>query len=281
VKRIAWARALSLALAAIVLTALFVAWLFPYERVADRLSSRASAWAGIELRFDDLGLALSWGGVGIEARNTLVTLPGSEPFVLPSAFARPAWTPRWLLADPRFVISIDGGELGQIDAVVSLGGAGSLDTQLDGVRVEALPLDLFVPGLSMEGLLSGRIELSIDEHGEPVGGLDLEFSQGNLMAPGLPMSLPYERLNADIELGGEVSATIRALAVTGPLLSATLEGTVGRSAVRGAEPLDLDMQIQRVGRGIRPMLQQLGVELASAGPTLLQITGTLARPTFR
>ena len=117
--------------------------------------------------------------------------------------------------------------------------------------------------------------------GEPVGRIEVEFTEGNLMAPGLTLPLPYERLSSDIELGGEHWATVHALAVAGPMLSATLEGTVGRAAQRGTEPLNLDMQIQRVGRALQPLLSSLGIDLSPAGPTHLEIIGSLARPTFR
>ena len=92
---------------------------------------------------------------------------------------------------------------------------------------------------------------------------------------------PFERLNGDIGLGGETFATVRALSIAGPLLNATLSGTIGYAERNGSQALDLDMQIQRVGRLIQPLLRDLGIELSRAGPTRLQITGTLARPTFR
>jgi type II secretion system protein N len=276
-----WVRGLALALAAIVLTLLFVAWLFPYERVADRLSDRATSWSGIELRFEDVGPTLSWGGVGLEAVDARATLPRGDAFVLPRLFLRPAWSPRWLLGDPQLVIQIDGGTLGRLDGVVGLGRGGSWDARLEDVRVGVLPLDQLVPGLAMEGLLTGRIEVARDDAGLAAGQLEVAFEDGSLQTPGLPIAVPYERLSADIGLGGEVAATVRALALAGPMLSATLSGTVGRGARPGAEPLDLDMQIQRVGRALQPLLRDLGIELARAGPTRLEITGTLARPTFR
>ncbi|MEE2662510.1 MAG: type II secretion system protein GspN [Myxococcota bacterium] len=276
-----WARALSLAFAAIALTALMAAWLFPYQRVAYLLSAHASVWTGFELQIGELGPTLSWAGPGLEARNVRATLPGGDSLVLPSLFVRPAWTPRWLIGDSRLAIAVDGGALGRFDGQVGLGSGGSLSGRLDEVRVDLVPLDQLVPGLSMKGLLSGQVELAVDEEGEPVGRLEVEFSDGSLLAPGLPLPLPYERLSSDIELGGETRATIHALAIAGPMLSATLEGTVGRAALRGAEPLNLDMQIQRVGRALQPLLSSLGIELSPAGPTHLEIIGSLARPTFR
>ena len=278
-----WLRALALAFVGLLLTASFAAWQFPYARVADRLSQRATTWTGIELQIEHIGPALSWGGVGIEARGVRAVLPRGDTFVVPSLFLRPAWTPRWMLGDPRLVLAIDGGTLGRLDAVVGLGRGGGSSWQADlaDLRVGVLPLDQVVPGLSMEGQLSGRVDVARDETGAPTGQLDLAFREGSLMAPGLPLPLPFERLDADIVLGGDVAARVRALALAGPVLSATVEGTVGQAAVRGDEPLDLEMQIQRVGRALQPLLADLGVELAPAGPTRLEISGTLGRPTFR
>jgi type II secretion system protein N len=208
-------------------------------------------------------------------------LPRGDTFVLPRLFLRPAWTPRWLLGDPRLVVAIDGGTLGQLDGVVGFRHGGSWNARLVDVRVGVLPLDQAVPGLSMEGQLSGRIEVARDEAGAPAGSLELAFREGSLLAPGLPLPLPFERLDADIVLGGDVAARVRALAIAGPVLSATVDGTVGHADTPGEEPLVLEMQIQRVGRALQPLLSDLGVELARAGPTRLEITGTLARPTFR
>jgi len=276
-----FARALPVALAAVLLTSSFVAWLFPYERVAGALSERATAWTGIELHFGEVGPALSWGGVGIEALDVRAALPRGDTFVLPSLFLRPAWSPRWLIGDPQLVVAVDGGALGTLDGTVGLGGSGSWDAELASIRVGILPLELAVPGLFMEGTLSGTVRVALDDAGQTAGELSLEFTEGSLQAPGLPLPLPYERLNADIELGGDVTATVRALAIAGPVMSATLAGTVGRAEQRGREPLSLEMQIQKVGRALQPLLRDLGIELASAGPTRLEITGTLDRPTFR
>lgn len=278
---VSWARAFAVAVAAVLLTGAFTVWSFPYERVADSLSERATAWSGIEFEFDDIGPTLSWGGIGLEARNVRATSPQDDGFLLPSVFLRPAWSLEWLRGDPQLALQIDGGELGQLDGVAGLGHGGSWDARLEDLRVAVVPLDQWIPGLSMEGQLSGRFVVELDEAGRPRGELEVEFSSGSLTAPGLPLPLPYERLNGDIALGGEAFAVVRTLTIAGPMLNASLSGTIGYAEQQGAEPLELDMQIERAGRSLRPFLRRLGITLSRKGPTRLQITGTISRPTFR
>ena len=277
----AWTRAIQLALLAVALTTLFVALLFPYERIASSLSARATRWTGIELEFEEVGPTVSWRGLGLEATDVRATLPRGDSFVLPSVFLRPALSLRWLIGDPQLVFDIDGGVLGEVDGQIGLGSGGSWNARLHDIRVGVLPLAQIVPGLALEGQLSGRFAFRRDDEGRPAGELDFDCREGSLMAPGLPLPVPFERLQGKIEFGGELAANIHALALSGPVISATLSGTVQRAPRPDAQPLEMAMQIQKVGRALQPLLLELGLELAEAGPTHLQIRGTLGRPTFR
>ena len=90
-----------------------------------------------------------------------------------------------------------------------------------------------------------------------------------------------ERLAGDIEFGDEHLADVRELSLRGPVLDATLRGTITPAERRGSEPLALEMELERVSPSLQPFLHGLGIPLVRRGPTRLVITGTLARPTFR
>jgi type II secretion system protein N len=259
----------------------FVLLSFPYDRLAAAISDRAEAWAGVHLEIEEIGPTLSWGGVGIQARGARIRLPNEEPFVLSALFIRPSWTLSWLTGRPRVFIEIDGGPLGGLQGSIGLGRRGGASTRLEAVRVDVLPLENLVPGLDMEGTVTGDIDVTLDAEGNPEGTVDIQFTDGNLAAPGLPLALPFDQIKASIALGGEHVAVIEELSVRGPLLDATIRGNVARAERRGDEPLDLEMALERVGPVIQPFLQQLEIPLARQGTTTLEISGTLGRPTYR
>ena len=276
-----WRRRIAVALAVCGTVLTLAALSFPYERIAYALSARSQAWTGMTLEIGELGPAVSWGGVGFEAKQARITPPGAAPLLVPRLFIRPSWTVGWLTGQPSLSFDLDGGALGRLEGSASLGRAGRWQTRFEEIQVEALPLQLAVPGLAMSGTLTGEVDLTVDERGAPQGAVAFAFSNGDLSAPGLPLALPFERLKGDILLGGEVLATVQDLTVESPLLQARIQGTVARAPRRGAEPLALVMELERVGPMLQPCLRQLDVPLARKGTTRLEITGTLGRPTFR
>lgn len=276
-----WLRRIAISLGVVLLTATFVILSFPYDRIAAALSTRSQAWTGLTLEIDEISPTMSWAGLGLEVRGARVTSLDADPLALSSLFMRPSWTPGWLLGDPRIFVEIEGDGLGRLEGEVGLGGGGSWKIRLDDIQVDVLPLQLLVPGLSMEGRLSGDLDLAFDDLNRPQGTINVVFLEGTLMAPGLPIPLPFERLVSNIEFGEEHLAEVRELSVRGPVLDANLHGTIEPAQRRGSEPLALAMEIERVSPMLQPFLHGLDIPLARRGPTRLTITGTLERPTFR
>ena len=276
-----WRRRIAVALALIATVLTLVVFSFPYERIPEALAARSEAWTGIAVEIEELGPTISWEGIGVEARQARLTPPGAAPLLVPRLFIRPSWTLGWLTGQPRLFVQLEGGELGRLEGFAGLGSNGGWQTRLDDIRLDALPLQLMVPGLAMSGVLSGDIDLTLDELGNPQGTVAVVFSDGDLSAPGLPIALPFEQLTSDILFGGEHLATVQELSVRGPLLDARIHGTIATAPRRGSEPLSLTMELDRVGPMLQPFLRELDVPLARQGTTQLEITGTLERPTFR
>lgn len=271
----------ALALLALALTTLFAIWIFPYARLARAISARSEALVGIRLELGDLAPELGLAGPGLAATNVRATLPRGETLLLPRVFLRPALSLRWLRGAPSFAVDLDGGGLGTLDGEVAVGAGGGFRGTLDGIALALLPLDQAVPGLSMEGRVSGDVDIATNDAGRPEGRLAFVASDGNLVGPGLPIAVPFARFEGDLELGGAVFAQVAKLELDGPMLFASATGTVALAEVAGQEPLDLALEIRPIGDDLAPILAGLGIPAQAGQTTKLRITGTLARPTFR
>ncbi len=274
-------RWLGVALAAVVLTTVFAVARFPYDRLARTISDRSEALVGIRLQIADLGPSLWPASFGIIASDVRAVLPRGETLVIPSIRIRPSWSLGWLRATPALLLDVEGGGLGDIAGELTLGPSGGFDGGLEAVNLALLPLDQLVPGLAMEGEVNAVAELALDEQGDLLGTVTFRAAEGSLSAAGMPVALPFESFEGELEFGGEHFARVAKLALRGPMLDANADGTVGRAVQRGSEPLAMTLSLRPKGDALRPMLRQLGVTFTPAGTAELQITGTLSRPTFR
>jgi hypothetical protein len=66
----------------------------------------------------------------------------------------------------------------------------------------------------------------------------------------------------------------------GPMISGTIEGTVGHAPAPGGEPLAITITYEVSDPGLAPMLGGLG-RRGSDGRSVLQLAGTLASPAIR
>jgi len=274
-------RWLGLAVAAFVLTGFFAVLRFPYDRLATTLSDQSESLTGIRLVLSDLSPSLWPGSMGLVATEVRAVLPRGETVVLPSVRVRPAVSLSWLLGAPSLYVDVRGGGLGTVEGELTLGSGAAFDGSLRGVNLALLPLDQLAPGLGLDGVVDGDIDVANDAEGHPSGHVGFEAARGSFAANGLPVAVPFDSFVGDLRLGGEHFARIEKLELRGPMLDATATGTVGRAAVRGSEPLAVELDLLAKGNGIQPVLQQLGVPVGRGGRSRLQVTGTLARPTFR
>ncbi len=104
--------------------------------------------------------------------------------------------------------------------------------------------------------------------------------RNEVTSPGTGIPLPYEALSGHIELAQDGSAALRDWTLSGPLLSASLAGSLGASANLLSAPLDVTLQIRIDDDGARRALTPLGITPSADGSATLQVGGTLSAPTL-
>jgi len=272
-------RALGLALAYLMLTALFVAAGFPFDRLAPRVAAALGSATGARATIGGLGFSLSWLRPKLVARHVDLRWPGGFALALDRARIGPALSTSWLRGQPSLALSLDT-KLGRLAGTARLGAAPAFRGELRGVALDKLPLDALAPGLQLGGSLDADLDLRA-AGAFPEGTARLAARNGSVSLPSLPIGLPFAKLDADLALGGAALVALQSLALDGPLAAATGSGTIGRGASIDDAPLALDLRIEAREPALRQLLASEGLATGVDGTAHLEIAGTLASPSLR
>jgi type II secretion system protein N len=266
--------------AALFLIGFFVFLGFPWARISDAASRAVSQATGTRVRFAELSPGLSAGGPVLVARGVEIDAGGGGgAWKLDEARLRPAWSLAWLRGRPALAADVRAPE-GHVDGVFHAGPEPGFDGRIEGVALARLPLDRFLPTLTLDGVATADVDLRRTEAG-PAGSVALEVRDGSLALAGMPMALPFETLEAEIELGGELLAKLSDVSFQGPMLAIEGGGTVGAAADLADAPLDLKLEVEVREPAARPALQSLGFRLDRDGKGSAVVGGTLGAPEVR
>ena len=265
-------------LAGIALTLLFIFLGFPYDRLAETLAAEAERSAGVALRFGTVSSHVGLRGPGIRARDVSATARGGTPFSVHEVVVRPAWSLSWFRGLPAIHLDVDSDSF-QADGTLTLGAEPGWNGEIRELTLADLPLADLLGEFDIGGQLAVRADLR-QVGGELQGVLHFEARDGALTVPGSPMPIPFDQLTGDLELGNEHFVRVEKISLRGDMLEAELVGTIGKSAVRGREPLDLSLEIVLEAPMLRSLVSQV-VRLDRSGSGSLEIGGTLSDPRVR
>lgn len=265
-------------LAGIALTLLFIFLGFPYDRLAETLAAEAERSAGVALRFGTVSSHVGLRGPGIRARDVAATARGGTPFSVHEVVVRPAWSLSWFRGLPAIHLDVDS-DIFQAHGTLTLGAEPGWNGEIRELTLADLPLADLLGEFDIGGQLAVRADLrQVD--GELQGVLHFEARNGALTVPGSPMPIPFDQLTGDLELGNEHFVRVEKISLRGDILEAELVGTIGKSPVRGREPLDLSLEIVLEAPMLRSLVSQV-VRLDRRGSGSLEIGGTLSDPRVR
>lgn len=266
---------LGVPVAGILLTGFFLYRGFPYERLGERAAAYGRQ-AGFEVTFQDIAPRLSIAGPGLEATGVRVAGRSAAPWPVDRALVRPAWSLSWLKGQPAVFSEVET-PMGAATGTVTLGGDTAWNGDLAAVDLARLPLGE-AAGM-LRGTADARLDLTFTESG-PVGPVEFEAVDGSLTLPEVAMPVPYEKLTGQLLLGDGNYAQIESLLLEGPLLTASITGTVGRAPTLGAAPLRLEAKIS-AQPALVPALKSLGLRVSRDGKATIRVAGTVSRPQYR
>ena len=270
-------RAVAIGVACALLTLFFFVVRFPYDVFRASLVGQLAAATGAELAIGSLRGGLSLGGPALVAEPVTMKWPGGTSADLTRAALRPAWSPSWLRGQPALHVDLEA-PAGRVVGTLWPGEAVAFQGAVKELALEKLPPAVLeaAQGIALTGILDADLDLSL-QAGAPAGGIEIDLANGAFSAPGLPVSIPFERLQAVLDLG-EGALRIGSAALEGPMVAGTAQGKIALTSDPG---LDLQVELRVPDPNMRQMVAPLGIRLDGEGRAKLQIKGTFSNPIVR
>ena len=262
----------------VLLTLVFVAVGFPYDRLADRIVATLERSTGAQLEYADFRRVLTWAGPVLEWQGVVYRDENGKQLDFDHARLRAGWSPSWLVGNPAVHVDLMG-PAGRVVGLAIGGDEPGFDGRLEQITLEQLPSEWLDQEIRVAGVIDGEVDVRVRAEGLE-GSLRLEGRQGSVSGGLLGMMIPFDQLSAHLSLGGDHGAEIETLRLEGPLLRADVTGTVGTAPTLKQASLDLVAEID-ADAGIVQYLQRSGIVLAGPGASTLSIGGTAGAPQVR
>lgn len=266
-------------LASLLLVVVFALILFPYRRFTPLLTARIAQATGASVSLDALDGGISVGGPSLRASGLLLRWPDGQELLLERARMRPAWSFSWLRGEPALYLDARG-PAGNLAGTVWPGQGPVFEGRARGIQLSLLPLDHLADPLPLLGTVDAEIDLRSGPLG-PAGEVRFEAREGVIAPPSLPFGIPFEEAHGELERDESGGVTLRELELSGPMLSATVEGSIGPSRRLDDGVLDLEVNLVVGDPALRTMIQPYGVRFDPEGVAHVRVSGTIANPFFQ
>jgi type II secretion system protein N len=266
----------ALPLASLLLVVIFALILFPYGRFAHILTARIAQASGASVSLDALEGGISVGGPSLLATGLLLRWPDGQELLLERARMRPAWSFSWLRGEPAVYLDAKG-PAGTLAGTVWPGLGPAFAGRARDIQLSLLPLAHLADPLPVLGTVDAEIDLRSGPNG-PAGEIRFEAREGALALPQLPLGIPFEGAQGELERSESGAVTVRKFELSGPMLSAAAEGSIGPSRRPEDGVLDLEMDLTVADPGLRAMIQPYGVRFDPEGTARVRVSGTVASP---
>jgi type II secretion system protein N len=251
---------------------------FPFDQLADRITSDLEQSLGIELTIGAIGPVFSLAGPAIEANLVRAKLGSGEVFPIDRALLRPAWSLSWFSGNPAFYAEVDSSA-GSAQGSFQLGDAASFVGVVLNVSLAEEPLASLLPTQSLSGVLEATVDIEFGEQG-PVGNIELEITGGSVALPNVAAGLPFDRLTSKLSLGGDTFLTIESFEIEGSGATGSGSGKVDHAPEMGNASLDIVVDLA-VPAEMSRVIRKAGLRADRDGNVQVRISGTVANPTMR
>ncbi|UCE86248.1 MAG: type II secretion system protein GspN [Deltaproteobacteria bacterium] len=271
-------RPFGIALAGLLLVAMFAVIRFPYERFAPRLERLiAGALDGASVSIREIGPAFGLSGPVLEARSVVISGAIPREIRLQPLRLRPALSLRVFRGELALYVDARA-EFGRAVGTVYLGSAPGFDGSIEDLDLGDGFFDDLLP-LRISGTGDVEIDVALEPEGAD-GDLEWELHDGSVFHPAVPITIPFGELRGHVGMS-QGAADLHDVELEGPALSARIQGTVANADAGGARALDLTVALSGVTATMRPTLGQFRVNTAADGTANLRIAGTTAAPVVR
>ena len=264
--------------AGLLLIAFFLIRGFPYDQLADQIVRRVEQSQGTRLMIGELAPVMQMAGPALECTGVRATLSNGDLLQIDRALVRAAWSTSWLTGDPAIHVELEGPEGGAM-GTLQWNGSTSWSGNVWDVDTTLPPLAELVPVVRLAGMLDARIDVRIGELGSE-GSIYFEVRDGSLSLANTPLSLPFELLSAELELGGDRYLTLESLDIEGSLVTGTGFGEIAHAETFEQAPVSLELEL-KIDPTLSTKLRAAGLRVNRTGLTKVRVSGTVAQPTIR
>jgi len=266
-------------IAGVLLVALFVFLGFPYDRLAELVTLQIEQSSGYQVAIRKIEPRLTIGGPGLKVSDVEVRNGAGWSYQISRLRVRPAWSLGWLRGRPALHLDVDAGD-GHAVGTLVVASDPAWQGALEAVDLARVPVPN-AQGLGLTGILDADLDLQLHSDG-PAGSITLQARDGSIRHAALPLAVPFTRLGARVDLGGEsFAAVVHGFDLEGPVVVVHAQGSVGRGAGPREQALDLTLELQVPNPTTQALLQGFGVALDANGSTRVHVGGSLERPQVR
>ncbi len=262
---------------ALILVAIFIALLFPWDSVARRISREIEHASGSQISIRTLSPALSARGLVLAAHDVVVLHRAIKRVRIDRLEIAPRWSQSWLGGDPTMRIWADT-ELALIDGVLRLGDSPGFKGRIDQVKIEDLPLRLEASGARLAGTLSAIVDVALDPRGILTGRAEFESESLMIQSDLLPVAIPFTRATGTIEILDSGATQIESLVLEGELIEGEIDGEISMAHRSQSPPIDLNAHIRIIPAYLRELAPSAGIRVSESGEVAIRLRGTLDRP---
>ena len=263
--------------ATLALVAFFVYLGFPYGLLVDRWIAEVESGQPVAIRYQEVSAQPGWLGPGIVVQQGSVHLESGAVIEIDELFVRPAWSLGWLRGHPSIHLDAQSGDA-RLEAFIEapLHLRGQLE-DFDLSRLDA-------PGALGRADLKGRTRVDFDLRRDADAGwqgtAQLAIADGSFKPPDVGIAIPYERLEATLQITPAGLLSIESSEMEGKHFSGSASGTIQLGDTGGADALDLDFELKVPDRAIRNALRNNKIHIDPTGRGRIHFSGTLANPVY-
>ncbi|MFP8880993.1 MAG: type II secretion system protein GspN [Myxococcota bacterium] len=273
-----WFRALVVPSAGVLLVFFFMLRGFPYEAIADRVASTLEPALGVQLEIAEFGPVFEWAGPGFQAVGVRASFADAQTLNFDRVLVRPAWTTAWFRGDLAFHVELDG-PIGIAMGSLELGEVPAWEGSVQNLDLKELSFLDVLPSKTIQGRMDATFSLQMGELG-PEGPVTFELRDGSLSIPNMPITLPFEEILGEFELGGDAYLTIESLTLEGPIVSGSGSGRIAKAASFARAPLQIEFDLN-VKPALASSVRAAGARVDRKGDAKIRITGTVSDPIIR
>ena len=262
---------------ALILVAIFIALLFPWDSVARRISYEIERASGSQISIRTLSPALSPRGPVLAAHDVVVLHRALKRVRIDRLEIAPRWSQSWLDGDPTMRIWADT-ELALIDGVLWLGDSPGFKGQVDDVQIEALPLRLEASGTRLAGTLSALVDVALDPSGILTGRIEFASESLTIQSDLLPVAISFSQATGTIAILDTGATQIESLVFEGELIEGEIDGVISMAHHSQSPPIDLNARIRIIPPYLRDLVPGAGIRISESGEIAIRVRGSLDDP---